>query len=56
MIPMFGPSIRAISEKTVAKGILAFQLTGSPLQAVIMLLGPILSASIPNSRGNIADV
>ncbi|MBO1361054.1 hypothetical protein J2D73_14790 [Acetobacter sacchari] len=41
---MFGPFMTAASEPAIAHGMLAFQLTGSPLHALMALLGHALSS------------
>ncbi|GAJ30095.1 hypothetical protein AA0498_0847 [Acidomonas methanolica] len=53
--PMFGPLIAAASEPAVAHGMLALQLTGSPLHALLALLGHALSSPQANHEGENDD-
>ncbi|GAN69522.1 hypothetical protein AA0473_2045 [Acetobacter orleanensis NRIC 0473] len=45
---MFGPFIAAVSEPAIAHGMLAFQLTGSPLHGLLALVSHALST--PKAR------
>jgi len=53
--PMFGPFIVAASEPAIAHGMLAFQLTGSPLHALLALVGHVLSGPQARQEGENAD-
>lgn len=53
--PMFGPFIVAASEPAIAHGMLAFQLTGSPLHALLALVGHALSNPQGRSEGENDD-
>ncbi|MCQ9156615.1 hypothetical protein [Acidomonas methanolica] len=52
---MFGPLIAAASEPAVAHGMLAFQLTGSPLHALLVLLGHAISGPQARHEGENDD-
>ena len=53
--PMFGPFIVAASEPAIAHGMLAFQLTGSPLHALLALVGHALSSPQAPDKGENED-
>ncbi|MFT9089955.1 MAG: hypothetical protein ABF479_02930 [Gluconacetobacter sp.] len=52
---MFGPFIVAASEPAIAHGMLAFQLTGSPLHALLALVGHALSSPQARHEGENDD-
>ena len=53
--PMFGPFIVAASEPAIAHGMLAFQLTGSPLHALLAWVGHALSSPQARHEGENDD-
>ncbi|GBR33049.1 hypothetical protein AA0488_2656 [Kozakia baliensis NRIC 0488] len=53
---MFGSFIRVASGPVVANGMLTFQITGSPLHALLALVGHALSGPQARQEGENDDV
>ncbi|WP_264996351.1 hypothetical protein, partial [Kozakia baliensis] len=55
-VSMFGSFIRVASGPVVANGMLTFQITGSPLHALLALVGHALSGPQARQEGENDDV